>query len=142
MILLAQFDLDVFPPTANHIQQSTRSGRRYDTPEYKAFKAKFSALVGDRLKPLKAHEGKRLCLAVVYRWSGWFTKSGAIRKGRDTDNRLKGLQDSIFKAIGIDDAFNVMPLQQKDWPEPGRDKYIECRIYDAQGVGLWDLLEK
>ena len=141
MQLLAEFDLDLFPPTANHIQQSTRSGRRYDTTAYKVFKAQFTALVGDRLKPLKAYEGKALCLAVVYRWSGWFTKTGAIRKQFDASNRFKAMEDAIFKAICIHDAYNVLPLMQKAWPEPGRDRYIECRIFDTQGLGLWELLK-
>ena len=141
MQLLAEFDLDLFPPTANLLQRSSRSGIRYDTTAYKVFKAQFSALVGESLKELKAHEGKALCLAVVYRWSGWFTKTGAIRKQFDASNRFKALEDAIFKAIGMDDAYNVMPLMQKTWPEPGRDRYIECRIYDTQGVGLWELLD-
>jgi len=140
--LLAQFDLDVFPPTANLLQRSSRTGIRYDTAEYKAFKAQFAAMVGKRLAPLKAHEGMSLSLAVVYRWSGWFTKSGENRKGRDVSNRYKALEDAVFKAIGMDDAYNVMPLMQKAHPESGRDKYVECRIYDTERLGLWDLLEK
>lgn len=129
MKLLAQFDLDIFPPSVNHMHHSPRAGFRYDTAEYKQFKQDFAAMVGNRLEPLRAYEGCPLSLAVYFFWSGWFTKAGQIRKGRDVSNRYKAIEDAVFKAIGIDDAFNYEPKQYKRWPLPNRDKFIECQIF-------------
>jgi hypothetical protein len=128
MKLLAQFDLDIFPPSVNHMHHSPRAGFRYDSPEYKQFKRDFTALVGDKLKPLAAYDGHPLSLAVFFHWSGWYTKAGDIRKGRDVSNRYKAIEDAVFKAIGIDDSLNVHARAIKEAPIPNRDKFIRCQI--------------
>lgn len=131
MKTIAHFDLDIFPPSANHLQQSTRSGIRYDTPEYKQFKRDFAALVGDKLAHLKEYDGKLLALMIRFHWSGWFTKSRKLRKGRDVSNRIKALEDAIYKAMGIDDAHTVCVCAFKEPPQEGRDASIVFDVLDV-----------
>jgi Holliday junction resolvase RusA-like endonuclease len=132
MKLLAEFDLDIFPPSVNHMHHSPRAGFRYDTAEYKQFKQDFAAMVGDKLKPLAAYDGLPLGLSVAFHWSGWHTKDGKIRKGRDVSNRYKAIEDAVFKAIGIDDSLNCVVHCYKREPVAGRDKFIKCEIYQLE----------
>lgn len=131
MKLLATWEMDVFPPTTNHMQRTDyRSNIRYDTKEYQQFKRNTQALMTYQGIPnLMPYADSPLSLVVSFHWSEWFTKAGEIRKNRDVSNRYKAIEDAIFRFIGIDDSRNIVPIPVKALPEGSRDKYITAQLY-------------
>lgn len=87
-----RLELDMLPPTVNHMYRSTGGGRRALTDEALTFRG----LVAIELRGQSIPSDCSLVL------SFWFTFPNKRRS--DGDNRLKALQDSIALALGFDDT--------------------------------------
>ena len=88
-------------PTINHIY-GQRGFRRYIKKEGKELQDNIKDIVIKVSKNFKHKDEKlKLSIGVV---ENWYTKQGKIKR-KDVDNRIKFLQDCVFKALDIDDKY-------------------------------------
>lgn len=87
-----RLELDMLPPSVNHLYKSTGGGRRALTDEALTFRGLVAVTLHGQPKP---PEGAELVLSV------WLTYGNKRRQ--DADNRLKALSDALALALGYDD---------------------------------------
>lgn len=88
-----RLELDMLPPTVNHMYRSTGGGRRALTDEALTFRGLVAATLHGQPKPPEKSE---LVLSV------WLTYGNKRRQ--DADNRLKALSDALALALNYDDC--------------------------------------
>ena len=122
---MIQLVLPFIPPSANHTQKSTYSGRRYNTPKYVAFKRRVEEYIlsmpADKRKSLSDLVKKPHSVEIVVFSKSVCTKSSKYNEMSlnfmDSDNPVKPTLDSIYPHLNANDARAVSSQGRKVWAD-------------------------
>jgi len=94
------FELHIpcLPITVNKAYPTSRSGRRFKSPELK----RFNDIVHRAMFTNEAQPEGRLSVEIEL-YADWYIRNGSIRK-IDCDNYIKTLVDSVFANLDSDDC--------------------------------------
>ena len=97
---LLDMELDGLPPTVNHLYRSMKSGRRYKSPDGRAYQERVCADIHRRWaqEPYSGHAELR----ITYR-----TRD---KRRWDIDNRVKALQDCLVLSGVLKDDSQIRRL--------------------------------
>lgn len=97
-----EFELNIFPPSLNQLYSTNRYGKRVLSKVGIDFKTTCDVLI--RIKNLNSIglRNNKLKLELDFFYP-WLTKKKKIAKA-DLSNRIKVIEDAIFKALGLDDS--------------------------------------
>lgn len=122
--MLFSLEFEGHPVSVNNAFPTSRSGHRFPSAEYKAFQARLGGLLRERAR-IEAIHGP-LSVEIELHAADWFTKDGSVRK-KDVANYEKTLIDTVFKAIGLSDAF-IFDLRMRK--VIGSEKKTVLRVFD------------
>lgn len=123
-----------FPPSTNVLYKNSGRGR-VKTHQYKEYEHECEAWEWDNIdlirKAIKKVKGKLVTLELeVYApKSTWYTKAGKPKK-IDVTNRVKALEDCLFKMLDIDDCHVFKCTQEKCISDKG--KYVDITIKEYE----------
>jgi len=118
-----------FPPSTNALYKNAGK-RRVKTHDYKEYEYECEAWEYENIKALKKAikllrgELVELNLKVFAPKSTWYTKAGKPKK-IDVTNRVKALEDCLFKMLDIDDCHVFKCTQEKCISDK---KYVDIEL--------------
>lgn len=122
---------NLLPTSVNSNMKTTKGGRVYKSGEAKKITKQVKYMIDEIYPHVKESinerfDPKRHCFSVEFYFytRDFYTKKKEVsHKSGDVDNRVKNIQDDVFKAIGIDDRY-VTELRACKLPADELDQTI------------------